>query len=87
MKRYIAGLLAFAVALAAGLSLTGWGQEQTALTNEKFTEDNQGNTSYQYLINKDNTSLVYTSMGKEKGKYSKKVKNLFSGLLERLESR
>ncbi|KHL93429.1 hypothetical protein QW71_23625 [Paenibacillus sp. IHB B 3415] len=101
--------------------------EQLALTDEKFTEDNRGNTSYQYLINnqpaqnitlhvftsrpervsritdwyggmqlaetsgartevynKDNTSLVYTSMGKEKGKYSKKVKDLFSGLLEHL---
>lgn len=101
--------------------------EQLALTDEKFTEDNRGNTSYQYLINnqpaqnitlhvftsrperisritdwyggmqlavtsgartevynKDNTSLVYTSMGKEKGKYSKKVKDLFTGILEHL---
>ncbi|MEK3699396.1 hypothetical protein NYE33_20700 [Paenibacillus sp. FSL R10-2199] len=105
----------------------GFAIEQLALTDEKFTEDNRGNTSYQYLINnqpaqnitlhvftsrpervsritdwyggielaetsgartevynKDNTSLVYTSMGKEKGKYSKKVKDLFSGLLEHL---
>lgn len=104
-------------------------REQMALTDEKFTEDNHGNTSYQYLINsqpaqnitlhvfssrpervsritdwygsgqlaetsgarteiynKDNTSLVYTSMGKEKGKYSKKVKNLFKEMLEHLGS-
>ena len=102
-------------------------REQIALTDEKFAEDNHGNTSYQYLINsqpaqnitlhvfasrpervsritdwyggmqvaetsgarteiynKDNTSLVYTSMGKEKGKYSKKVKSLFTGILEHL---
>ncbi|WNS44928.1 hypothetical protein [Paenibacillus sp. MMS20-IR301] len=101
--------------------------QQLALTDEKFTEDNHGNTSYQYLINsqpaqnitlhvfssrpervsritdwyggqpltetsgarteiynKDNTSLIYTSMGKEKGKYSEKIKKLFTNLLEHL---
>lgn len=102
-------------------------KEHIALTDEKFAEDNRGNTSYQYLMNsqpaqrvtlhvfssrpervnritdwyggtqlsvtagartevynKGNTSLVYTSMGKEKGKYSRKVKQLFNHLLEQL---
>ena len=124
------------LALAQGKGLDGrfrkemhraFAGDQMKLTDEKFAEDNRGNTSYQYLINsqpaqnitlhvfnsqpervsriadwyggkqtaetsgartevysKDNTSLVYTSMGKEKGKYSKKVKNLFTGLLEHL---
>ncbi|MEK4328167.1 hypothetical protein MKX70_20270 [Paenibacillus sp. FSL R7-0312] len=124
------------LALSQGKGLDGrfrkemhqaFAREQIKLTDEKFTEDNSGNTSYQYLINsqpaqnitlhvfsskpervsrianwygglqvsetsgarteiynKDNTSLVYTSMGKEKGKYSKKVKSLFTGLLEHL---
>lgn len=38
------------------------------------------------ILSKDNTSLVYTSMGKEKGKYSKKVKAMFTGLLEHLNT-
>ncbi|MFF2014912.1 hypothetical protein [Paenibacillus sp. NPDC058177] len=36
------------------------------------------------IYSKYNASLVYTSMGKEKAKYSKKIKSLFTGLLERL---
>ncbi|OBZ18254.1 hypothetical protein A8L34_01305 [Bacillus sp. FJAT-27264] len=36
------------------------------------------------IYSKYNASLVYTSMGKEKARYSKKIKSLFTGLLERL---
>lgn len=36
------------------------------------------------IYSKANAALVYTSMGKEKGKYSKKVKSLFRGLLDRI---
>ncbi|MBT2293379.1 hypothetical protein J7E73_30660 [Paenibacillus albidus] len=51
-----------------------YGSEPVAETTTTKTE----------IYNKDTTSLVYTSMGKEKGKYSDKVKALFTGLLQRL---
>lgn len=43
-------------------------------------------TTLTEIYNKNNTSLIYTSMGKNKGKYSQKVKAIFSGILDRLDS-
>jgi hypothetical protein len=37
------------------------------------------------VYNNHNTSLVYTSMGKEKGKYSPQIKVLFTSILRRLD--
>jgi hypothetical protein len=48
---------------------------------DHFTETSTTKTE---IYSKSNASLVYTSMGKEKGKYSQKIKALFSGLLDRL---
>lgn len=53
-----------------------YGKEQIAETSTTKTE----------IYTKANASLVYTSMGKEKGKYSKKVKSLFTGLFERMDT-
>lgn len=53
-----------------------YGNEQIAETRTTKTE----------IYTKDKASLVYTSMGKEKGKYSQKVKALFTNLFERMDT-
>jgi len=42
-------------------------------------------TNQTEVYNSHNTSLVYTSMGKEKGKYSPQIKALFTSILRRLD--
>lgn len=53
-----------------------YGNEQVAETKTTKTE----------IYTKDNASLVYTSMGKEKGKYSQKVKAIFTNLFDRMNA-
>ncbi|MNC73630.1 hypothetical protein D3C75_1248640 [compost metagenome] len=43
-------------------------------------------TGVQMLFSSSHTTLLQTSMKKEKGKYTKKAKELFGGLLDHLES-
>lgn len=52
-----------------------YGRSQVAETATTKTE----------IYNNHNASLVYTSMGNDKGKYSRQVEALFAGLLERLD--
>jgi len=53
-----------------------YGANQVAETKTTLTE----------IYNKNNTSFIYTSMGKDKGKYSQKIKALCTQLLNRLEN-
>ncbi|KGE17379.1 hypothetical protein [Paenibacillus wynnii] len=52
-----------------------YGTNQVAETSTTLTE----------IYNKNNASLVYTSMGENKGKYSEKIKILFTRILDRLD--
>ncbi|WP_307587323.1 hypothetical protein [Paenibacillus wynnii] len=52
-----------------------YGNNRVAETSTTLTE----------IYNKHNATLVYTSMGKNKGKYSEKVKVLFTRILDRLD--
>jgi len=52
-----------------------YGTNQVSETSTTLTE----------IYNKNNASLVYTSIGKDKGKYSQQVRALFTDLLNRLD--
>ncbi|MEK4058805.1 MULTISPECIES: hypothetical protein [Paenibacillus] len=94
MKRYIAGWLA--AVWTVGSMLTGTNQPSQHDTDQSFTirAELRGNTPDVYGAvapgetsvtesetgNKAGIPIVYTSMDKERGKYSKKVKAFFNGL-------
>ncbi|MNN40013.1 hypothetical protein D3C81_1540710 [compost metagenome] len=71
MKNQLALLLT--AALTVGIMFNGSGQHVQI-------------TGVQMLSSSSRTTLLQTSMKKEKGKYTKNAKELFGGLLDHLES-
>lgn len=98
MKRFITGWLA--VVWTAGMLLTGYsgplphsavtssymGSELKISMPGTYIEDEPGAKGYTEpdTGNKAGIPIVYTSMDKQRGKYSKKMKALFNGLWDHI---